>query len=176
MAEDGGRGWRAGLAVAALAAALYLPSLGGDFVLDDRTLIRGNEYVQEKSNLLDVLTLRVLRRPVDDSVRPVYLASVIADAALWGERPAGYRLTSLLLHAANALLLFLLLRRLSCPAAGVNLNQCASPLAPNWPRTAVPVSATADRSSATGAMEYARLLARFVPSKTSPRLLVSTCQ
>jgi hypothetical protein len=38
---------------------------------------------------------------------------------IWGARPAGYHLTNALLHAANALLLLVALRRLKIPGAWI---------------------------------------------------------
>jgi hypothetical protein len=41
-----------------------------------------------------------------DRNRPLHLASLMLDAAIWKKEPFGYRLTSVLLHALNAALLF----------------------------------------------------------------------
>ncbi|MBI4577453.1 MAG: tetratricopeptide repeat protein [Planctomycetes bacterium] len=48
---------------------------------------------------------------------PLTWLSHMADCALWGLEPAGHHLTSLLLHALNAALLYLALRRLTGQAA-----------------------------------------------------------
>ncbi|PIQ87242.1 MAG: hypothetical protein COV74_01600 [Candidatus Omnitrophica bacterium CG11_big_fil_rev_8_21_14_0_20_45_26] len=44
---------------------------------------------------------------------PVTMASFALDYQIWGQQPFGYHLTNLLFHIANALLLYLLLLRLS---------------------------------------------------------------
>jgi tetratricopeptide (TPR) repeat protein len=48
---------------------------------------------------------------------PLVFASLWVDYHLWGERPLGYHIVNVLLHAANAVLLWLILSRLSVPAA-----------------------------------------------------------
>jgi hypothetical protein len=44
-----------------------------------------------------------------DSNRPVHLVLLMLDSALWGTNPIGYHLTSILLHAANTALVFLVI-------------------------------------------------------------------
>lgn len=96
--------------VALVAFALYLPSLGYDFVYDSAVQVGVDDFIHQPRHLLDCLTLRVLGMDVLDSNRPLNLVSLIADALLWGKNPAGFRLTNLLLHAASAALLFRWLR------------------------------------------------------------------
>lgn len=110
----------AGMAAAVLflvAAALYLPALGFGFVYDDRVQILTDGLVHDLSRLPDVLTFQIMGADVLDRNRPVHLLSLMLDSALWGRTAAGYHLTSLLLHAANGVLLFFLILRL-LPAAG----------------------------------------------------------
>ena len=98
--------------LAGLAVGLYFPSLGGGFVYDSRLQILTDSFIHDPSHWRDVLTLRVMGMDVLDSNRPVQLASLMADASLWGRNPFGYRLTDVLLHALNGCLLFAVLRRL----------------------------------------------------------------
>jgi len=98
--------------LAGLAVGLYLPSLGGGFAYDSRLQILTDSFIHDPSHWRDVLTLHVMGMDVLDSNRPVQLASLMADAFLWGRDPFGYRLTNLLLHALNGCLLFSVLRRL----------------------------------------------------------------
>ena len=53
-----------------------------------------------------MLTLRVVGQDELDRNRPLHLASLMLDAAIWKKEPFGYRLTNVLLHALNASLLF----------------------------------------------------------------------
>ena len=101
-----------GLVVALIAAAVYLPTLRAGFVYDDSGAIVDNPYIHDQRNLGDVLTGRVLARDVMDNNRPLCLLSTMADVAVWGDRPMGFHLTNVLLHAATAALLALLLMRL----------------------------------------------------------------
>jgi tetratricopeptide (TPR) repeat protein len=105
--------------VVVLALALYSPSLRSQFVYDaDVQIGNPDNFIHDRSNLLDVLTLRVMSRDVLDFNRPVHLLVLMVDSMIWGRNPFGYHLTSILLHAANAgLLCYLLARYLAC--AGV---------------------------------------------------------
>lgn len=94
-------------AVFAAVVLVYLPTLRGGFVYDSFMQVVHTDFVHDRSNWSDVLTLQVLGRDVLDRNRPLLLASLMADAGLWGREPFGYRLTSVLLHALNAALLFL---------------------------------------------------------------------
>ncbi len=98
--------------VGLLTFALYLPSLWSGFVYDAEAQILIGEYVHDPSHFPDVLTLRVLGQDVLDGNRPVQLGSLMLDSVIWGKNPVGYHLTSNLLHAANASLVFFLLMTL----------------------------------------------------------------
>lgn len=107
-------GWTtraAAAAVVVLAAALYSPSLRSGFVYDSDVNIGSDDFIHDRSNLFDVMTLRVMKRDVVDFNRPVQLLSLMIDSMIWGRRPFGYHLTSILLHAANAGLLCHLMAR-----------------------------------------------------------------
>ena len=100
------------LALSALAIALYLPMLGGDFVYDARLTVLGNDYVHHLGHLWDVITLRVMHLDVMDNNRPVYLATVMLNWALWGAHPFGHHLCNIILHGVVAALLYRLCRAL----------------------------------------------------------------
>ena len=103
--------WMALVALAAV--ALYLPSLGYDFVYDSVMQIHYDTFIHEPRHFADVLSLRVLGMDVLDFNRPVNLFTLMVDSLLWGKNPAGYRLTNLLLHGATAALLLRWLRLLT---------------------------------------------------------------
>ena len=94
----------------AITLAVFSATLSADFVYDARLQILTDPFLHDPGNWLDVLTFRVLGRDVLDFNRPVHLASLMLDAAVWGKEPFGYHLTSILLHAANVVLLWLLVR------------------------------------------------------------------
>lgn len=111
---------------ALVAACLYLPSLRGEFVYDDRAQILVDTVIHQPASIGDILSLRVLCLDVIDRARPVQLLSLALDAALWGRQPFGYRLTNLLLHVANTGLLALLLAAWLAPR-GQAAQDCAAP-------------------------------------------------
>lgn len=98
------------LAVAAITAGAFTPALWNGFVdLDDQ------------ANFLDNLRFRGLG-PAElgwifttfhlGHWQPLSWLTLAVDHGLWGMAPAGYHLTSILWHVANAVLLYLLARRL----------------------------------------------------------------
>jgi protein O-mannosyl-transferase len=107
--------------LAAVLFLLYAPSLSSDFVYDAQAQIKFDPYLHEHSHLADILTLRVLNQDIIDGNRPVHLFVLMLDSILWGKNPFGYHLTSLLLHCANAAVLFLLLLNL-LPAPSIEKN------------------------------------------------------
>jgi hypothetical protein len=92
-----------------LVLVLYLPTLRGGFVYDSIAQVLHSDYLHTLSHWGDVLTLRVVGQDELDRNRPLHLASLMLDAAIWGRNPFGYRLTSVLLHALNAALVFALI-------------------------------------------------------------------
>jgi tetratricopeptide (TPR) repeat protein len=98
----------AGLFVAALAAGVYLNALDNPFVYDDFFTVTGNPSIASAAD--PRWTLQFM------PFRPVVNVSYAIDRALWGYRPFGYHLTSVLLHAAMSVLLFVFLRRMLADA------------------------------------------------------------
>jgi len=103
-------------AVLALSALVYLPSLRGDFIWDDRPLILDDEQVHNLANA-SRLFFRDFFAPGSDDFeygyyRPLVSLSYMVDWALWGNNPLGYRMTNLFWHLLATALLFLLIVRL----------------------------------------------------------------
>ncbi len=101
-----------GLALAAAALLVLLPSLGGDWLWDDDALILRNPLVTGAAPWSDVW----LGRGGQD-VFPVTWSVLRVEHALFGEDPAGYRVVQALLHAATACLLWRLLVAVRAPGA-----------------------------------------------------------
>ena len=96
--------------------AVFGGTLSAGFVYDARLQILTDPFLHDQRNWWPVLTFGTLSMDVLDFNRPVNLASLMLDAAVWGKNPFGYHLTSVILHALNAVLVWLLLRRLgTCP-------------------------------------------------------------
>ena len=104
---------RSAAVLVAVTVAVFSPTLSASFVYDARLQILTDPFLHDPSNWPDVLTFRVLARDVLDFNRPVHLASLMLDAAVWGREPFGYHLTSVLLHAVNVLLVWSLSRRVA---------------------------------------------------------------
>jgi Flp pilus assembly protein TadD len=100
---------------------VYLPSLGSGLVYDARKEILEEGFVTSLSNLPAVLSFQVLHMNIMLEDRPGQLLYMMLNAAAWRTEPWGYHLGSNLLHAANAGLLFVLLRRLVA-GAGMGLE------------------------------------------------------
>ncbi|HYS77195.1 MAG TPA: tetratricopeptide repeat protein, partial [Candidatus Dormibacteraeota bacterium] len=102
------------VAVAALAAGLYLPTLRFGFVLDDKHLIADNAFVRGPwSPLLAFAHHFWYGVPaVETYYRPLVNASLALNGRLLGWGPAGFHLVNVLLHALNASLVVALSRRL----------------------------------------------------------------
>jgi tetratricopeptide (TPR) repeat protein len=102
----------AALLVAALFAA-YSPALRGGFLWDDDFYVSANPTLRGAAGLVRIWT--------DPGANPQYypltFTTLWIDHAIWGLDPLGYHVGNVLLHALSAVLLFLLLSRLSVPGA-----------------------------------------------------------
>lgn len=94
-----------------LVAVVYAPTLRFDFVnWDDPWYVENNELIKgwSFSNLYAIATESVAR-----NYAPLTIFSFLLDHTFWGPRAGGYHFTNVLLHAANTVLVFLLMRQLS---------------------------------------------------------------
>ena len=110
-----------GAAVFLVALLLFLPTLGHDFVWDDRSILLPGIAEVEGSGLRDALTANFFRESQDrapfDYWRPLVVLSHLAEHSLFGDRPAGYHAVNVLLHALTSLLVWILaLQALGRPA------------------------------------------------------------
>jgi hypothetical protein len=100
---------------AALVLATFLvhgPTLGGFFLADDFTII-SSFWNEGAGHLLRLLVSDEIGGSwAERFIRPGRIWSLALDKALWGLSPFGFHLTNLLLHAAAALGIFVLVRRL----------------------------------------------------------------
>jgi tetratricopeptide (TPR) repeat protein len=100
------------LAVVAATFVVYWPALRGDFIWDDDVMLRNNPYVKSPGGLYYIWCSTRL-----PDFFPLTSTSFWLEWRLWGLRPAGYHVTNVLLHAASAVLIWRVLRRLAVPAA-----------------------------------------------------------
>jgi tetratricopeptide (TPR) repeat protein len=103
------------LLIALASIAVYLPALTNGFVYDDHDLIEANPIVTSGWRRLPdhfVTDYWQLTRAPSSYYRPVTTVSLLLDSEVWGLRPFGFHLTSILWHGACAVALYLLVRRL----------------------------------------------------------------
>ena len=106
------------LVLGLLVVVSYLPAmLWGGFVWDDR-IITNAEPVQEVSGLWQIW-FSPSAIGEEGHYWPLVYTTFWLEHKLWGYAPAGYHVVNVLLHLANVLLLWHLLRRLAVPGAWV---------------------------------------------------------
>jgi len=102
-----------GAALLALAAVLvYVPAMRGGFIWDDDTLLTDNPAVKTIDGLCSIW----FGNWAVDYI-PLTLSSFWLEWHLWGLHAAGYHIVSVLLHAANAVLLWRVLKCLGLPGS-----------------------------------------------------------
>lgn len=105
------RSWLPAIGLVGLCMAVLWPSMGFDFLnWDDPSYVMWNPLIRgwSPANLWGICTEVVTR-----NFAPLTIFSYLLDHTLWGLNPGGYHLTNLLLHAANGVLVWLLVRRLT---------------------------------------------------------------
>jgi len=90
--------------LATVVFACFINSLGNGFVFDDKPLIIENAMLRSLANLPRLLTA---------SYRPLRDITHAFDFALWGENATGFHVTNIVIHLANTLLVFALIRRIA---------------------------------------------------------------
>ena len=105
--------WAGPVLVFVVAFGAFANTLGNGFTFDDTWLILENERIDDPGYL------RYMLFEVEHLWRPVKRISLMADHALWGrDRPGGFHLTNIFLHAGACLLLHALALRLGLARAG----------------------------------------------------------
>ena len=95
-----------------LTIALYWPATGFDFLnVDDPTFVTSNPHVQGGLNWGAVKW--AFRLDAGDYWHPATWLSLMLDVNFYGQRAGGFHFTNVALHAANGVLLFLLLQALT---------------------------------------------------------------
>jgi tetratricopeptide (TPR) repeat protein len=93
----------------------YTPALRGGFIWDDDRYVTENPTLASPNGLLRIW----FELGATVQYYPLVFSTFWVEHALWGLHPFGYHLVNVILHAANALLLWMILRRLSVPGAWV---------------------------------------------------------
>ena len=103
----------AGVALIILATFIaYIPSINGGFIWDDGLLITNNRLIKASEGLHHFwCTTESL------DYWPATYTMFWIEWRLWGINPTGYHVVNLILHVVDALLIWLILRKLSIPGA-----------------------------------------------------------
>lgn len=107
--------------------AAFLPSLSNDFVVwDDDEMLLNNPHYRglSWSHLAWMFTTFHMGH-----YKPLSWLTLGLDYTIWGMNPAGYHLTSLLLHSANAVVFYFISRRLLALALPAPERQQSWPIA-----------------------------------------------
>lgn len=105
------------LAITALSIVIYANTLKNGFVYDDIDTIVNNVFIKDFSNLSGLFEKNYFALSGETSYRPVVTFSYFIDYVLYGNKPWGYHLTNIILHAVNGVLLYLFLLYIMEPAA-----------------------------------------------------------
>jgi Flp pilus assembly protein TadD len=107
------RGVILGLALVVLVIVAYLPAMQGGFVWDDDDYVTKNPLLTADDGLSRIWFS--LDSP--SQYFPLVYTTFRIEHAIWGLNPAGYHIVNVILHIINALLVWLVLRRLRIPGA-----------------------------------------------------------
>jgi Flp pilus assembly protein TadD len=99
------------LFLALIVSIVFSGSLKNDFVWDDKFLVLDNDYIKSWSHLPKIFISHLYASTGIESnyYRPMQVISYLFDYSIWGLRPYGYHLSSLLLHILNTALVYAIL-------------------------------------------------------------------
>jgi protein O-mannosyl-transferase len=98
--------------IALIAVCVYLPSINGSFIMDDDQLLTENDLIKFPGGLHMIWFSRA---PAD--YWPVTNSMLWLEWRLWGMKPTGYHVVSLILHVVETLLIWFIMQKLSVPGA-----------------------------------------------------------
>jgi tetratricopeptide (TPR) repeat protein len=95
-----------------LTVVVYIPAMRGGFIWDDDHLITGNRMVKASDGLY-----RFWFTTESPDYYPLTWSLWWLEWRLWGNNAVGYHILNVLLHAINAVLVWMILRHLKIPGA-----------------------------------------------------------
>ncbi|HWP66788.1 MAG TPA: tetratricopeptide repeat protein [Candidatus Limnocylindria bacterium] len=107
--------WLISAALAAATLIAYATVFGAGFVWDDDDYVTANPTLRSLAGLWRIWT----EPGAVPQYYPLTFTSLWVEFQLWGLSASGYHATNVLLHAANAVLVYLVLLRLAVPGAAV---------------------------------------------------------
>jgi len=136
--QDGRRGWWLLLAAFALTLAIYWPGLSGGYLFDDYPNIVDNKDVQPSGASTSLLVAAALSSPSSEFKRPLASLSFAANYLVTGLDPYWMKLTNLVIHLLNGLLVFVLARillRSTCAKNHLTSKETALIASSNFAKT-----------------------------------------
>jgi tetratricopeptide (TPR) repeat protein len=91
----------------------YVPAMKAGFIWDDDWYVTNNRLLTAPDGLYRIW----FSRTVPSQYFPLTYTTFWVEHQLWGFNPVGYHVVNVMIHIINALLLWLVLRRLSIPGA-----------------------------------------------------------
>jgi hypothetical protein len=104
--------WPGTALIVLITSFAYVPALSGGFILDDDVYLTANKLIKAPDALSKFW---FTTEPLD--YYPVSNTTLWLKWRLWGMQSIGYHVTNLVLHIVEALLVWMILRRLSIPGA-----------------------------------------------------------
>jgi tetratricopeptide (TPR) repeat protein len=98
--------------IAVSAFVAYLPSLSGGFIMDDDLLLTKNDLIKAPDSLY-----RFWYSTESLEYYPLTYDTLWIEWRLWEMNTTGYKVINLILHIVSALLIWIILRKLSIPGA-----------------------------------------------------------
>lgn len=135
-------GWIPALVLVAIAAAAFWPAVKNGFIWDDDLMLTENPLIKAADGLK---LIWFTTKPTD--FFPVTYTDLWIEWRLWGMRAAGYHLTNILFHAANALLLWQVLKELLQSKRGFSTAWFAAALFAVHPVNAATVAWIAEKKN-----------------------------
>ena len=93
-----------------LCLVAYFNSLFNQFTYDDNVIIVDNYLFRNLENLPRLFGSAYFNYAQEVTYRPIVTISYLVDYIIWGLKPFGYHLTSLLLHILTAITVYFLLK------------------------------------------------------------------
>jgi len=104
--------WLGAAVLALITVLVYVPAMSGGFIWDDDRLLTDNPAVKTIDGLYSIW----FGNWAEDYI-PLTLSSFWLEWHLWGLHAGGYHIVNVLLHAANAVLLWRVLKCLGVPGS-----------------------------------------------------------
>lgn len=96
-----------------LVIAAYLPALSAGFIWDDDKYVTANPMLTDPDGLREIW----LTAHTQSQYFPLVYTTLRLEHTFWGLAPLGYHLVNILLHGLNAVLVWIVLKRLQLPGA-----------------------------------------------------------